>query len=158
VNFSSVAYYQTPPAKTIVLDTNATLLVQGNYTFVDANSNGISDAWEQQWFGNVSSSRTRFTDSDRDGMTDYAEFIAGTNPNSTNSWLKVTSPVLLADHSIRLEWVSVPGRNYRVWGSSNAVDWLPLSDWIQATASPTILSQPPFSPGAPYLFRIEVHQ
>ena len=156
VTFSTVPYYQTPPAQTNTLNARMTLLFQGNYTFPDANTNGISDTWEQQYFGGVSPARTRFTDSDGDHFSDYAEFIAGTNPTSTNSFLQLTEPAILPDGSIRITWASVSGRLYRVEGSSNATTWTPVSDWVQASGSPTVVTLPPHLPGAPYLFRLQV--
>src|SRR5439155_777039 len=80
VTFGAVAFYQTPPAQTNVLNARSTLLFGGNYTFPDANNTGISDSWEQQYFGGVSPTLTRFTDSDGVGFTYYAEVFVGTNP------------------------------------------------------------------------------
>src|SRR5204862_5293246 len=74
IAFAPVANYQTPPSQTNTLTSCATLVFTGNYTFTDVNSNGIPDAYELQFFGNVSPNRTRFTDTDLDGMSDYAEF------------------------------------------------------------------------------------
>jgi signal transduction histidine kinase len=87
--------------------------------------------------------------------TDYAEFIAGTNPTLANSRLKTTA-TLLPDHSLRLDWESVSGRIYRVEGSLDGRNWSPVSDWLQAGSSSMTFSRPPLSSGAPYLFRVEV--
>ena len=70
-----------------MLAASNTLVLSGNYTFDDTNHNGISDAWEQYYFGKISTSRTQYTDTDGDGMTDYAEFIAVTNPANATSKL-----------------------------------------------------------------------
>jgi len=154
ISFSPVPYYQTPPSQTNLLQANTTVLFNGVYTFADANNNGISDVWEQQFFGSVSPSRTRFTDTDGDGATDFAEFIGGTNPTATNSYLQMVYPTLLPNGSVRLQWNSVSGRAYRVEGSANAVSWSPVSDWIQATGSPTTITLSP--PVTAYLFRLQV--
>src|SRR5262249_18495522 len=50
ITFDDVPYYIKPPPQTNVLGTNATLVFQGNYTFPDANNNGISDLWELHYF------------------------------------------------------------------------------------------------------------
>ena len=128
----------------------------GQYTFFDANTNGISDSWERNYFSTVSTNRTHLTDTDGDGMTDYAEFIAGTNPAATNSFLQLTEPAILPDGSIRVTWASVPGRIYQLEGSANALTWTPVSDWVQASGSPTVVTLPPHLPGSPYLFRLQV--
>lgn len=44
----------------------------------DANRNGISDAWELQYFGTLT--RTGADDYDGDGLTDIQEFFKGTHP------------------------------------------------------------------------------
>ena len=80
LQFGDVPYYQTPAAQTNTLAAGGTVNFTGNYTFLDANHNGISDAWEMDYFGSVATNRTQLTDTDHDGMTDYAEFIAGTDP------------------------------------------------------------------------------
>jgi hypothetical protein len=85
VQFGDVPYYQTPAGQTNTLTDGGTVNFTGNYTFLDVNHNGISDAWEMAYFGSVTTNRTQFTDTDGDGMTDYAEFIAGTNPTNAAS-------------------------------------------------------------------------
>jgi len=157
VTFLPVPFYQTPAPQTNALVAAATLIFQGTYSFTDINSNGIADAWELQYFGAVSPTRTRSTDTDGDGFTDYAEFIAGTDPNSPASKLALTTPAMQADGTLRLQWPSVAGRAYRVEGSSDAIQWVAVSDWTLAASDTMSLKLPAPVPGAPYLFRVEVH-
>jgi hypothetical protein len=115
----------------------------------------MSDAWEQQFFGSVSPSRTRFTDTDGDGFTDYAEFIAGTNPTNAVSKLNFVSTTMLGNGSMQLQWSSVPGRVYRVEVSTNLATWTPVSDWVQATAGTSLYTVPSLSNG-PHMYRVQV--
>jgi hypothetical protein len=156
VTFGAVPYYYTPPAQTYTLAAFSTVVFRGNYTFDDANNNGISDAWEVHYFGSVSPTRTRFTDSDGDGASDYAEFIAGTSPTSSGSALRVAQPVRLPDGTYRIDWPSISGKIYRVEGSTDAVHWIAVSDWLQAASSIMTFNVGPPAPGAPYLFRLQV--
>jgi len=156
INFGSVPYYQTPAPQTNTLATPATSLFSGNYTFTDANLNGMSDSFEQQFFGQISTNRTQFTDTDEDGMTDYDEFIAGTNPTNAASRLQLQSPAAITKGTAQLTWPSIPGRIYRMDGSSNGIQWLPVSGWITATSTTMTYPLPPRTNGAPYLFRVEV--
>src|SRR6185436_14591381 len=97
VTFGNVPYYQTPSPQTNTLSEGATIQFAGNYSFPDANGNGISDLWEAA-FGNPAGS-----DTDHDGMSNYAEFIAGTNPTNSASRLGLgieTQP----NKFMRLEW------------------------------------------------------
>ncbi len=134
IEYVDVPYYVTPTAQTNTLASGATLSFVGNYTFADVNSNGMSDAWEQAYFGTVSSLRTRQTDSDGDGMTDYAEFIAGTDPTSPlpAPQISVSKP---SASLLRLEWPSVIGWQYRVLSSSNLISWSQVMDPSQAISN-----------------------
>jgi hypothetical protein len=156
IEFADVPFYFTPPSQTNVLTAGTIIHFSGNYTFPDANTNGISDLWETNYFSSVSPSRTPLTDTDQDGMTDYEEFIAGTNPTNPQSNLQVTTQVF-ASGPVNLKWQGVSGRSYVVEGSSDANYWTPISGWIVAPTT-TILSYPlpPTSPGGAYLFRVQV--
>jgi len=118
VQFSDVAFYQTPLDQSDTLTNHGTITFTGNYDFIDANHNGISDAWEKYYFGSAGTNRTRFTDSDGDGMSDYAEFIAGTNPTNPASKLVFLGATLLSSNRVQVEWAAIPGRLYQVEASS----------------------------------------
>jgi hypothetical protein len=135
VQFGDVAFFYTPSAQTNTLLASNALTFTGTYTFPDVNSNGMSDLYEQYYFGSVSTNRTRLTDTDGDGMTDYAEFIAGTDPTNAASNLRLirsfaTNGVMTA------QWSAIPGRIYEVQTSTNLGDWSPVSLWMQASSSP----------------------
>ena len=156
MTFAAVPYYQTPEPQTNTVTSATPVLFQGTYTFADANTNGISDAWEQQVFGGVSPDRTRATDTDGDGMTDYAEFIAGTDPKNTNSVLELMPPASQPNDRLRFEWASVPGRAYRLAASTDLVNWTPLSDWVPATTTTSSVVLAPQTNSASYFYRLEV--
>jgi hypothetical protein len=117
VQFSDVAFYTTPTPQSSTLATAGAVTFAGNYSFLDANHNGISDAWEKYYFGAVATNHTQFTDSDGDGMSDYAEFIAGTDPTNPASKLVFLSATLLTNKHVLLEWAAIPGRLYQVQAS-----------------------------------------
>jgi len=154
VQFDDVAFYDTPVPQTGTLAANSTLTFAGAYTFTDANHNGISDAWEQYYFGSVSTNRTQFTDSDGDGMTDYAEFIAGTIPTNAASKLNFLSARVLTNDVVELRWAAIPGRLYQVNAGTNGASWTPMTDWLQATGSPMTFTTT--NSGQSRLFRIQV--
>jgi len=132
LEFADVPYYITPPSQTNTLAPGGMLSLQGTYTFADVNSNGIPDPWEMQFFGTVATNRTKFTDTDGDGMTDYAEFIAGTDPLSPPPPVRLTFQ-RLAGNTLRLQWPSFPGLQYRLLSASDPVSWTPYSSWLQST-------------------------
>jgi len=140
LRFGDVPYYQTPADLTNTLTAGGTVNFAGNYTFLDANTNGISDSWERNYFSSASTNRTQLTDTDGDGATDFAEFIAGTDPTSTNSVFAVPAPAPQGDGSLRFTWPSVPGRAYRVLVTTDLVNWTPATDWVPATGTTTSLT------------------
>ncbi len=133
--FGDVAFYLTPPPQTNTLLASNTLAFTGTYTFPDVNSNGMSDLYQQYYFGSVSANRTRLTDTDGDGMTDYAEFIAGTDPTNPASNLRILKS-FVSNGVMTLQWSAIPGRIYQVQSSTNLMDWAPVSLWLQASSSP----------------------
>jgi hypothetical protein len=154
VEFSEVPYYQTPPAQTNDLASGAVVQFVGNYTFIDANTNGISDLWEVTFFGGVSSNRTALTDTDGDGMTDYAEFIAGTDPNNPPPPFRVSARQI-STSSLRLQWSSSPGLQHRLHSSTNATSWAAYTDWMQSTGAVAFFDVPIPTSGPKRLFRVE---
>jgi hypothetical protein len=116
----------------------------------------MSDAWEMQFFGSVSTNRTQFTDTDGDGMTDLAEFLAGTNPTNAASKLNFILPLAQADNVFQLRWSTVPGHIYQVQSTTNPPVWTPLSAWLQAKGSNSAFLVTNSPPGTNRMFRIEV--
>jgi hypothetical protein len=154
IRFGDVPYYETPPPQTNDLSGNS-ILFQGTYTFVDRNGNGISDPWEQNYFGVVRPSHPGSTDTDGDGSSDYAEFVAGTDPTNRASTLQLLPPVRLSGGTCRLSWAAVPGRSYRVLTSNDAVSWAPLTAWMRASSSQLSYNLPVSTVGRPLFFRLE---
>ncbi len=156
LEFGEVPFYQTPSPQTNIVTGNAAANFQGNYTFVDQNQNGISDAWEVEYFGSAASEHPGSTDSDGDGSSDQAEFLSGTDPTDPASNLQLLSPTL-SSASFKLTWGVTPGRNYRVLSSTNAVDWAPLTSWARAGLTQTQLTYtfPLGDLATPRFFRIQ---
>ncbi len=158
VDYGDVAFYQTPPSQTNTLAPGGLIVFEGNYAFPDANQNGISDLWEQQFFGGVSATDppSALTDRDQDGVSDYAEFVAGTDPTNAVSVLEVAAPIPQGGGSWTLAFSARQGRSYRVLGSQDAVHWTPVTDWQREPEGPAA-RQVTLPPGSGhYFFRLEV--
>lgn len=58
-------------------------------------------------------------DSDGDGMLNWQEWVAGTNPTNAASLLSITNVVMTADGTMPLIFTSVTGKSYQVWQISD---------------------------------------
>lgn len=99
----------------------------------DSDGDGMDDAWEQQYFGNLS--RDGAGDFDGDSFRDLHEFVAGTIPNDANSALRLLE--VNVSGSVTVQWQSVAGKTYRLQfkNALTDADWTDLPGNITATAS-----------------------
>ena len=75
----------------------------------DGDGDGMDDAWEQQYFGNLNRDGTG--DLDSDGLTDLQEFLAGTNPTLASSTLRLT---IVSTGPTVLRFSAVANKSYTV--------------------------------------------
>jgi hypothetical protein len=93
----------------------------GYYSSVDHVGDGIPDGWRRQYFGG-SGTTTNATscatcDPDGDGMDNYAEYIADTNPTNALSYFHIQS-VTHAD-GFKVFFQSFASRNYSLFYTTN---------------------------------------
>ena len=92
-------------------------------------------------------------------MSDYAEFMAGTNPTNAASKLVFLATTLTTNNLVQFEWAAVPGRLYQVQASilnpTNLQTWTPVSDWRQASGSPMYFTATNADQGS-HAFRVQV--
>lgn len=97
----------------------------------DFDSDGMSDSWEIQHFGNITNSAGDASeDWDRDGMSDFGEYIAGTDPTNNNSIFKITD-ILQITTNLVFTWSTITGRYYTVQTTTNimnSLSWTPVPD------------------------------
>ena len=77
----------------------------------DSNGNGIPDTWESAYFGSPTGAN-RDVDSDGDSMSNWEEYVAGTNPTNAASYLKVAR--ILPGGTAEITFEAVSNRTYSV--------------------------------------------
>ena len=123
---------------------------------VDSDGDGISDAFELGYVGNLTTMDST-SDYDKDGQTDKAEYIAGTDPLNPNSALAITRISKVSDaNAVELEWASCPARVYSIDAKLSLTDtnWLYLDTIPGAGGNTTIQGVEMGAPQA--FFRIGV--
>ena len=82
-----------------------------------------SDEWRIHFFGSLANpSAGDLTDADGDGVPNWREYLAGTDPTDLNSRLQlsgVASPAGKAQAQMALHWLTAPGKAYEVQWASN---------------------------------------
>ena len=93
---------------------------------IDTDSDGMADAFEFQFFGNLAMNQT--TDTDGDGVSDANEYAQGTNPTSPTDRLRITLFTTNPGGTAIPAWVSSPSEP-------------PLPPTVGRSAMPTSLNQ-----------------
>ena len=125
---------------------------------VDTNGNGIADSWELEHF--PGGELDVLQDSDGDGVSDLAEYYAGTDPMDADDVLAMEPATHdPEDDRFTLIWASVPGRGYRVTATSDllAGTWTVVHGPVEAATGEYTMSWVDDSvDGVQRFYRVEV--
>jgi glucose/arabinose dehydrogenase len=108
---------------------------------------GIADDWQIAHFGHVGIDPN--ADPDHDGMSNYQEFWAGTDPLDPKSVLVINSVSVVTNGLTQISWQSVPGKSYAVKYSADFSTWNTLTNPVQGSSTnlsvvdPTPVAQVP---------------
>jgi hypothetical protein len=82
----------------------------------DTDGDGLPDAWELTYTNSLPAF-TATGDADGDGMSNLAEYLAGTDPNNAADNLRITSfqrGLLATPTRLDMQWTSQPTRQYAI--------------------------------------------
>jgi subtilisin family serine protease len=125
---------------------------------VDTDGNGLPDWWELEYFGHLTGTDPN-ADPDHDGMSNLAEWIAGTNPTNPASCLRA-SVVSANSNGAVVNWSSVAGKTYWLERSTNLQSGFnsTVATNITATAPTNIQTDAAILPGNVRFYRVGVEQ
>jgi hypothetical protein len=139
-----------------LIDTTQSTAGQVNdYANPDTDGDGMPNTWETAHGLNPQVANPN-ADSDHDGVSDYLEYIAGTDPANASSCLKVNNIVATSGTDIALTWASVPGVDYQVKASGDLSSWNALPPAVTADGSQTAVHISISGTTPKEFFRVEV--
>ncbi len=115
-------------------------------------------------YGLPSDGSADYLDSDGDGMNNWQEYLAGTNPTNAGSVFKITSGQVISGAQFIVRWSSVSNRLYDVTRATNlatgAGAFVPLPSATNLAGTPpqntwTDSASPAAAPG---FYRLKAHQ
>ena len=126
---------------------------------VDTDANGLPDWWELQYFGHLTGTDPN-ADADHDGMSNLAEWLAGTNPTNASSCLQLIAIPSNNPNVFVVSWPSVAGKYYRLERATNLLTGFNsvVQTNIAATAPTNTVTDPAILPGNTRLYRVGVEQ
>jgi len=105
-----------------VLGIPPTLELEGTaVSGADTDGDGMPDDWEQFYFASLANEAG--ADTDHDGQSNRAEFLAGTNPNDNRSALVIASIERQSDGPVIIRFRHAASRQYIIEFSSDLRTW-----------------------------------
>ncbi|MFH0909405.1 MAG: thrombospondin type 3 repeat-containing protein [bacterium] len=89
--------------------------LQVNIAFADSDHDGLPDFWETEHFGGLFAAPGG--DADGDGVSNMAEYLAGTNPQDAQSMFEFIETETWAEGGTRIRWQSSSNRFYSLFKS-----------------------------------------
>ncbi len=115
-------------------------------------------------YGLPSDGSADYADSDDDGMNNWQEYLAGTNPTNAASVFKITSGNVISGRQFVLRWLSVSNRLYDVMRNTNlaagagAFVALPGATNLTGTPPQNTWTDSVSRSWAPTFYRLTAHQ
>jgi uncharacterized delta-60 repeat protein len=155
LQLTTVAGYQAPTSQTVTVAGGQVT----NITFTYAAALTAQETWRQTYFGITTNSGNAAdnADPDGDGMSNLAEYTAGTNPNSSADVFKVNSQQK-SGSTFTLTTSGKNGRTYVLERSTtlNSASWTTVTSQGPLGADASVTLADPASPTDHAFYRIRV--
>jgi hypothetical protein len=100
------------------VDTNNNKTAFAVNLWIDTDGDGVPDNWMMQYFGHADGQAGDLSrpqdDADGDGMSNLAEYLAGTSPKDASSYLRITSVAVGGRNGVQVVWGSATNKLYSV--------------------------------------------
>ena len=124
-----------------------------NIECVDSDSNTVCDDWELAFFGSLGSNLNE--DSDGDGLSNYQEYLADTNPLDASSVFRLIDVQIDPGGGALLRWSSVPDRTYTVLRANDLLGaYVPIRTGEKAIANIHAFRDATATGAGPYFYRL----
>jgi uncharacterized repeat protein (TIGR01451 family) len=126
---------------------------------IDTDADQMPDFWELANGLDPGSPADAALDADGDGLTNLQEFLAGTEPRSAASALRITE-VLAGPAEVRVRFMTSLGRKYRLERANQlpADTWSAVGPDVDGTGDIAEASDAPGSPGEHWFYRLKLVQ
>jgi len=139
--------YEYVPAVTIAVARAGSLIALAHGDDPDGYAQSWKGLYGDDWFA-IEGPYGPDGDLDGDGMTNYEEWLAGTDPLDPSSNLRISMVTEAPGGDLQLDedapltsrevaWYSVAGRSYRLETSTDLRDWTPVGEPVTATSGVT---------------------
>lgn len=128
--------------------------LQVQVPLTDLDGNGLPDYWERYYFGLIGVDPN--DDPDFDGMNNYAEYRAGTNPLDENSRFEFVN-VVSEPQGVRVEWPGLDGIYYVLQRSPTLMTgFTNLATHILGTPPLNVFHDTNVSSGTSFFYRLQI--
>jgi hypothetical protein len=124
-----------------------------NLPHADTDADGMPDLWETTLLGGTLTNAPN-GDRDGDGLSNYAEYLAGTHPNNNRSIFKLELPGTPQAGGPTVRWQSQPYRYYQLYRATNLLQGFSLLEpLIQSTPPTNVYSDVSAGSGRQFFYR-----
>ena len=129
--------------------------------WVDSDGDGIPDSWMIAHFGHstgLASDKSRAQDdADGDGASNLAEYLAGTDPNNPNSYLRINSITVSGITGAGIAWGSTSNKLYSIQRAGDVISgFTNIAAHILSTPPENTYFDPSTTNSASLFYRIKV--